>query len=56
MILVEKKYPGEPIEKMLRAFKNKVKASGIIDDVKQREFYEKPSVARRKKKLARKRR
>ncbi|NQU18135.1 MAG: 30S ribosomal protein S21 [Candidatus Saganbacteria bacterium] len=40
------------LEKALRKFKTKVKQAGIIDEIKKREFYEKPN-QRRRKELAR---
>jgi len=38
----------EPLDKALRKFKTKVRREGIIDEIKKREFYEKPSERRRK--------
>ena len=48
---------GETFESALRRFNKKIKQNGILSEVRRREHYEKPSV-RRKKKLvaARKRR
>ena len=48
---------GETFESALRRFNKKIKQNGIISEVRRREHYEKPSV-RRKRKLvaARKRR
>lgn len=43
------KRDGEDIESMIRRFKKKVIKSGIIKDCKRRDYYEKPSVARRRK-------
>lgn len=43
---------GEPIDKALRKFKMGIRREGIIDEMKKREFYEKPS-QRRRKELAR---
>ncbi|MBU0573283.1 MAG: 30S ribosomal protein S21 [Candidatus Margulisiibacteriota bacterium] len=40
---------GEPIDKALRKFKTRVRRDGIIDEIRKREFYEKPSQRRRKK-------
>jgi len=40
---------GEPLDKALRKFKTKVRRDGIIDEIRKREFYEKPSERRRKK-------
>ena len=50
------KYDGESIESMIRRFKNKVKAEGILDDLKNHEYYDKPSLKKRKKRLAASRR
>ncbi len=38
----------EPIDKALRKFKTRVRREGIIEEIKKREFYEKPSERRRK--------
>jgi small subunit ribosomal protein S21 len=40
---------GNNIEKAIRLLNRKVKMEGIIREVRQRQFYEKPSVARRRK-------
>lgn len=46
----------DSIEKALRKFKSQIKREGIIDELRKREFYEKPSQKRRKRKeLARRR-
>lgn len=37
----------EPIDKALRKFKSKLRREGLIDEMKKREFYEKPSQKRR---------
>ena len=48
---------NESIEDALRRFKRTVSKSGTIQEVRKREFYEKPSVKRKKKsEAARKRR
>lgn len=47
---------GEPLEKALRMFKTKIRREGLIDEIKKREFYEKPSERRRKKEEAARRR
>jgi small subunit ribosomal protein S21 len=39
---------GEELEKALRKFKTKIKREGVIEEIKKREFYEKPSQRRRK--------
>ena len=38
----------ESIDKALRKFKMKMKREGILDEIKKREYYEKPSEKRRK--------
>ena len=43
------KRPNEPIDKVLRRFKKMVKEEGILLEVRSREFYEKPSDAKKKK-------
>ena len=69
MILQKKAYKGgeykmaevkvgenESIESALRRFKKKIQKAGILSEVKKRERYEKPSVKRkRKSEAARKR-
>ncbi|PIS28084.1 30S ribosomal protein S21 [Candidatus Saganbacteria bacterium CG08_land_8_20_14_0_20_45_16] len=47
---------GEPIEKALRKFKTRLKFEGVLDEIKDREYYEKPSQRRRKQREAAKRR
>ncbi|MFH1825982.1 MAG: 30S ribosomal protein S21 [bacterium] len=39
---------GEGLEKALKKFKMKLRREGVIDEIKKREFYEKPSDRRRK--------
>ncbi|MCX5751533.1 MAG: 30S ribosomal protein S21 [Candidatus Saganbacteria bacterium] len=40
---------GESIEKVLRKFKMSLRKEGLLDEIRKREFYEKPSQRRRKK-------
>lgn len=40
------------IEKALRKFKKKVQSSNIMNDLRAKEFYEKPTSARKRKKAA----
>ncbi len=48
---------NEPIESALKRFKKKIQKAGILSEIKRRERYEKPSVKRkRKSEAARKRR
>ena len=44
-----KKMPGESDESLIRKFSRKVIAGGIIQEAKRREFYLKPSLARKQK-------
>jgi small subunit ribosomal protein S21 len=37
----------EPIDKALRRFKGKLRKEGLIDEMKKKEFYQKPSEQRR---------
>ncbi|NQT30263.1 MAG: 30S ribosomal protein S21 [Candidatus Saganbacteria bacterium] len=55
MIKVELR-KGEALEKALRKFKTKLRREGVLDEIKDREFYEKPSQRKRKKKEAARRR
>ncbi|WP_020008476.1 30S ribosomal protein S21 [Salinicoccus albus] len=43
------KKTNEPIDDALRRFKRTVSKSGTIQEARKREFYEKPSVKRKKK-------
>lgn len=43
---------GEDFERAMRRFKNKVEESGILKDLQKKEFYEKPTTARKRKKAA----
>ncbi|MCX5750039.1 MAG: 30S ribosomal protein S21 [Candidatus Saganbacteria bacterium] len=40
----------ESIDKALRKFKSKIRKEGILEEMKRREFYEKPSQRRRREK------
>ena len=42
----------EPFEIALRRFKKQCEKAGIISEVKNRQFYEKPSLRRKKKQIA----
>lgn len=44
------------VEKALRKFKKKVMESGLLQELRDRETYEKPTTARKKKKAAAKNR
>lgn len=43
---------GENINQALRRFKRKIDDSGLLDDLRAKEFYEKPTTARKRKKGA----
>ncbi|OGH21540.1 MAG: 30S ribosomal protein S21 [Candidatus Levybacteria bacterium RIFCSPLOWO2_01_FULL_38_13] len=48
-MVIVKKMPGESDESLIRKFSRKVIAGGIIQEAKRREFYLKPSLARKHK-------
>jgi ribosomal protein S21 len=48
-MVVVKKMPGDSDEALIRKFSRKVMAEGILQDAKRREFYLKPSQARKQK-------
>lgn len=56
----EKRYDGnrvtvkdnENITQALRRFKRKIEDSGLLDTLRQKEFYEKPTTKRKRKKSA----
>lgn len=43
---------GEPLEKAIKRFKRMVEKEGIIREWKKREYYEKPSAIKNRKKKA----
>jgi len=43
---------NEPFEVALRRFKKIMEKEGVISEVKKREYYDKPSVKRKKKEIA----
>ena len=45
-----KAQPGDSSDSMIRKFTRKVLAEGILQDLKKREFYQKPAELRKKKK------
>jgi small subunit ribosomal protein S21 len=45
---VSPKHPNEQFEAMLRRFKKAVERSGIMQDLRNHEFFETPSQARKK--------
>lgn len=42
----------EPYDSALRRFKKHCEKAGILSEIRRREFYEKPSVRKKKKSLA----
>ena len=44
------------VEKALRKFKKKIMESGLLNELREREFYEKPTTTRKRKKNQAKRR
>jgi len=43
---------NEPIESAIRRFKKQCEKAGILQELKKREYYEKPSVRRKRKAIA----
>lgn len=43
---------GESFEQALRRFKKQCEKAGILSELRKREYYEKPSIKRKKKRLA----
>lgn len=50
IMIVVKKMPGDSDDALIRKFSRKVLQEGIIPEAKRREFYLKPSLARKQKK------
>ncbi len=50
-----KVHDQEQIERIIKKFTRKVKKRGVLDEVRERRYFTKPSVKRRKKKLERQR-
>jgi small subunit ribosomal protein S21 len=46
---------NESIDSLLRRFNKKVQQSGILSEVRRREFFEKPSIKRKRKEAAKRR-
>jgi small subunit ribosomal protein S21 len=44
--------PDGNVEKALRKFKKKIQESGLLDELRERETYEKPTTERKRKKGA----
>lgn len=52
MTSVSKKHPNESFESMFRRFKRAVEKADVVKEVRKREFFEKPSQLRKRKKAA----
>ena len=48
----QNKRKGESIDSLLRKFKRKIKNEGTLKELRDREFFEKPSEARKKQQKA----
>lgn len=48
--MIVKKMPGDSDDALIRKFSRKVLVEGILQEAKRREFYLKPSLARKQKK------
>lgn len=49
-MVIVKKMPGDSDDALIRKFSRKVLTEGILQEAKRREFYLKPSLARKQKK------
>jgi small subunit ribosomal protein S21 len=47
---------GESMESVIKRFKKQTEKAGILSEIRKREHYEKPSVKRKKKMMAAKKR
>lgn len=52
MIQVSKKDPKESVESLIRRFSRKVQQSGVVAEVKQNQYFEKPMSKRDRRKKA----
>jgi small subunit ribosomal protein S21 len=48
-------HTGESFESLMRRFSKKVEQSGILSETRRRAFYEKPSIKRKRKEAAKRR-
>ena len=46
---------NESFESMLRRFNKKVQQEGVLSEIRRREYYEKPSIKRKRKEAAKRR-
>jgi len=49
---VKPKHPNESFEALLRRFKRVVDNADVIKDIRKKDFYEKPTAVRKRKKAA----
>lgn len=49
---IVKARPNESIDQLLKRFKKAVDNSGVLSELRKREYYEKPSIKRKKKQAA----
>jgi len=49
-MVVVKAQPGDTSDSLIRKFSRKVLTEGILQDLKKREFYQKPAEVRKEKK------
>ncbi|MEK7299325.1 MAG: 30S ribosomal protein S21 [Candidatus Margulisiibacteriota bacterium] len=52
----QQRQPGESIDSLLRKFKRKVKNEGTLQELRRREYFEKPSDEKKRQAKAAKRR
>ena len=55
VVEVRPKFKDEPIERMIKRFSKKCKKERIIEEYRDRMYYEKPSIKRKREKERRKR-
>ena len=48
-MIVVKDQPGDTSDSLIRKFSKKVAAEGLLQDLKKREFYQKPSELKKEK-------
>jgi len=56
MATIVKKLPGESDEKLIAKFRKKIQMEQLLVEIKEREFYKKPSVVKKEKKYELRRR
>ncbi|OGV89985.1 30S ribosomal protein S21 [Microgenomates group bacterium RBG_19FT_COMBO_39_10] len=56
MATVVRKKPGESDDKLIAKFRKKVQAEQLLTEIKELEYYEKPSVKKKKQKAELRRR